>query len=593
MPALKHVLKMFCVTVMVGICSYVVVVTIMDQRRSQLALSFLGKDRLIYNNLPWRQSQSMPIRDVCFIKTRKTASTTLSSILNRYALTHNLSLALMKTKKISGHFSVIPIHEDSPRELFLPPLDVKPGDWTNYKYNMMTVHVRYNRTAFETFMNPGTQYISILREMCFHFESDFVYYKIPAVVQRIRKSIRTEKTLEEYLRDPEFYWERTKKDYGETIKFFTRNVQIFDLGLDHAYHNNTDVLKTFIKELEGRIDLMLITEYFDESLLLLKKLLHWQWEDVMYMARNVRPHDTTRTNLTSDLCSKIKEWNSADDLLYQTFNKSLWKRVEGYGKDWQRDLDEMKRQLKEVQSNCSVTMATKVVDDRKQVVYKTNNSSLGLCQLLTEYNHDIVHEIVHKQSPGYYLIDSEDTHGQRQICGFEYEENCGFNFEGENGYQWTFDRGLHIEDVTTNSTYGTFLVAKDKRKENTNNQTEKKRARVIISEHPSEFSKTCLSFYYYPSKDMIGRNDTLQVCLLPETNKAQWTSCLTVWKMVNTAVHAGKWNFVSLNVTTNSTARIAFEATGLFPSKNKDDNVFIGLDDVSLQPDWPCSRQSV
>ncbi|XP_070535741.1 galactose-3-O-sulfotransferase 3-like isoform X2 [Ptychodera flava] len=455
MPQSK-ILKIFLMTLVAGFCYCVVLLVLSDQSYGQLSLSFLGKETFTYMDY-WRKQQSTQLHDVCFIKTRKTASTTLSSILNRYALTHNLSLALMKTNTRSGHFNIIPIREDSPRELFLPPLGVKPGDWTNYKYNMMTVHVRYNRSAFETFMNPGTKYISILRETCSHFESDFVYYRIPAVVKSIKENINIEETLQEYFRDPEYYWEQTMNDYGEKFKFFTRNVQAFDLGLDHIYHNDTDVLNTFIRKLKDEIDLMLITEYFDESLLLLKKLLRWDWNDVMYIARNMRPQNTTRATLTLDLCKKIKEWNSADDMLYQTFNKTFWSRVKEYGKDWQRDLDKMKRQLRTIQSNCSVTTATSVKRSHERVVYKIHNSSSTLCKLLTVNNNNITQEIMQKQSPGYYVLNSEGLDSQRQkICGFEYRANCGFTFAGEKGYEWTFDQELQIEDVTTNSTYGSI-----------------------------------------------------------------------------------------------------------------------------------------
>ncbi|XP_070535736.1 galactose-3-O-sulfotransferase 3-like [Ptychodera flava] len=597
MLAHKQVLKIFCLTFLVGVCSYVALVMLSDQRiTSWHTLSFLDKGTLTYI-APWRKGQSMPIYDVCFIKTRKTASTTISSILNRFAMTNNLSLALMKTNKHSGHFNIIPIREDSPRKLFLPPLGVKPGDWTNYKYNMMTVHVRYNRSAFETFMNPATKYISILRETCSHFESDFVYYKIPAVVKSIKKNISIEETLQEYFRDPEFYWEKTKAKYGKTIMFFTRNVQAFDLGLDHIYHNDTDVLNTFIRKLEDEIDLMLITEYFDESLLLLKKLLRWDWKDVMYIARNMRPLNTTRATLTSDLCKKIKEWNSADNMLYQTFNKTLWRRVKAYGKDWKRDLDKMKRQLRETLSNCTVTTATKASGSRKQVVYKTQNSSFTLCKLLTEYNQDIIHRIMQRQSSGYYyLMDSQDPDSHKQkICGFEYRANCGFKFARENGYEWAFDQGLRIEDVTTNSTDGTFLVAQYKG--NGNNDTkEKRRARVMIPEYLRNASQYCLSFYYYPSEDIIGRNFTLQVCLVPETTKARLANCVTVWEMMDTSVYFGKWNSVSLNITKNDnfTVQVAFEAVSGQFSTSKDtlSNFFIGLDDVSLQQDWPCQSQT-
>ncbi|XP_070535737.1 uncharacterized protein [Ptychodera flava] len=185
---------------------------------------------------------------------------------------------------------------------------------------------------------------------------------------------------------------------------------------------------------------------------------------------------------------------------------------------------------------------------------------------------------------------------RQKICGFEYRANCGFTFAGENGYEWDFDQGLRVEDVTTNSTDGTFLVAQYKG--NGNNDTkEEKRARVMIPEHLRNTGKNCLSFYYYPSEDIIGRNFTLQVCLVPETKTARLANCVTVWKMMDTFVYFGEWNSVSLNITTNNnfTVQVAFEAVSRQYSASKDtlNNFFIGLDDVSLQRNRPCPAQTV
>ncbi|XP_070537338.1 uncharacterized protein [Ptychodera flava] len=531
--------------------------------------------------------------DVCFIKTRKTGSTSLSSILNRFALINNLSLALLKVNKRSGHFDIIPIHEDSPRKLFLPPLGVKPGDWSHYKYNMMTVHVRYNRSAFETFMNPGTKYISILRETCSHFESDFVYYKLPSLVQSVKKHTAINETMKEYMRDPEYYWEKSKKKFGNLTMYFTRNVQTFDLGLDHIYHNNTDVLGKFIKTLEDQIDLMLITEYFDESLLLLKKLLHWDWDDIMYIQRNVRPQNATRATVTSELCTNIKQWNSADDLLYKTFNKTFWRRVAAYGPNWQRDLSELKMRLRNVRSNCSVSTATKSESGRLQIVYKTTNSS-SFCDLLTRYNKDILHSIVERQASGYHLLRYKGTN--YRICGFEYMASCGFKFSSEGDYGWVLNSHLDILDVTTNSTEGSFLLAKftksrkKKQKQNVAKSESKKnpakpKARAIQAEHIS--GHVCLNFNFYITTEAFKRNYSLQVCLL-RVSKGKRRSCASVWKSSTSSYRPERWNNVSANFTTNHTVQVVFEAISGNLYRGNDTNAFVGLDDVLLQRDQPC-----
>ena len=51
--------------------------------------------------------------------------------------------------------------------------------------------------------------------------------------------------------------------------------------------NKTEVMK-YIKELDKQFDLVLIAEYFDESLILLDELLCWPYKDLTYLKQNER-----------------------------------------------------------------------------------------------------------------------------------------------------------------------------------------------------------------------------------------------------------------------------------------------------------------
>lgn len=51
--------------------------------------------------------------------------------------------------------------------------------------------------------------------------------------------------------------------------FRARNFQSYDLGLD-AMNTDAEYLRRKTKELDKAFDLVLITEYFDQSLILLK-----------------------------------------------------------------------------------------------------------------------------------------------------------------------------------------------------------------------------------------------------------------------------------------------------------------------------------
>ena len=75
--------------------------------------------------------------------------------------------------------------------------------------------------------------------------------------------------------------------------------QIFDLGLQHKYYNDPVMISKHIDDLSEKIDLVLIVEYFDESLILLKRELCWELDDVVYFKLNQRSQEYKQTEITS------------------------------------------------------------------------------------------------------------------------------------------------------------------------------------------------------------------------------------------------------------------------------------------------------
>lgn len=99
------------------------------------------------------------------------------------------------------------------------------------------------------------------------------------------------------------------------------------------------ILKTALPQIDQQIanlqsiyTFVLLTDYFDESLILMKHLLCWDWPDVVYVKFKMRIAEAKST-ITPELASQIKSWNYADFKLYDAFNKTFWKRVEEFGFD--------------------------------------------------------------------------------------------------------------------------------------------------------------------------------------------------------------------------------------------------------------------
>lgn len=58
------------------------------------------------------------------------------------------------------------------------------------------------------------------------------------------------------------------------------------------------MIKKHIDDLAEKMNLVLIMEYFDESLVLLKRELCWDLDDVVYFKLNQRSQEYKETNIT-------------------------------------------------------------------------------------------------------------------------------------------------------------------------------------------------------------------------------------------------------------------------------------------------------
>nr|XP_008532243.1 PREDICTED: galactose-3-O-sulfotransferase 3 [Equus przewalskii] len=218
---------------------------------------------------PLRDSPPRPKHmTVAFLKTHKTAGTTVQNILFRFAERHNLTVALPHPscehqfcypRNFSAHF----VHPAT-----RPP-------------HVLASHLRFNRAELARLMPPGTVYVTILREPAAMFESLFSYYnQYSPAFRRVPNA-----SLEAFLRAPEAYYRA-----GEHFAMFAHNTLAYDLGGDNERSPRDDAayLAGLIRQVEEVFSLVMIAEYFDESLVLLRRLLAWDLDDVLYAKLNAR-----------------------------------------------------------------------------------------------------------------------------------------------------------------------------------------------------------------------------------------------------------------------------------------------------------------
>lgn len=168
-------------------------------------------------------------------------------------------------------------------------------------------------------MPQDTFYFSILRHPVAMMESIFSYYKsIPA----FRKTF----SLEDFL-------DNSWRNYNTSVanNHYAHNILAFDFGFKNNiaagagdFEERTTVA---IKTIEQDFNLILISEYFDESMVLLKYSLCWSLEDMVSFRLNSRS-EQTRHSLSPNTAEKIKKWNALDWRIYLHFNTTFWHKVD-------------------------------------------------------------------------------------------------------------------------------------------------------------------------------------------------------------------------------------------------------------------------
>lgn len=131
-----------------------------------------------------------------------------------------------------------------------------------------------------------------------------------------------------------------------------RNPMSFDLGLDYRFYQNITAIKEYIAFLEKEFDLVMLSDYFDESVVLMKRLLCWEFDDILYIKANERIDKERAVDLSEHVREDIKRWNKADVFLYQHFNQTFWRKIQNEGEDFYNDLATFRHKKTEMKRLC-------------------------------------------------------------------------------------------------------------------------------------------------------------------------------------------------------------------------------------------------
>ncbi|XP_070540579.1 galactosylceramide sulfotransferase-like [Ptychodera flava] len=259
-----------------------------------------------------------PRHNITFLKIHKTGSSTVQNMLLRYGRRHNLKFVLPPR----GHYLGYPYFFQKSNMLESP----------DGIYNIFCHHTRFNNHVITEIMPPNTIFVTILRDPVTVFESAFTYFLIG---RRCGYADDDPLALQKFLEDPRACYNRLTK------RSHVRNNLFFDFGMEEGDFDSDELIDNAIRMIDQKFSLVMIAEYFEESIILLKNLLCWDFGDIKYFKMNARNEESIK-QVTDDMKRKILSWNSADKRLYDYFNQTFWRKVKQYG------LNEMTRDVSEL-----------------------------------------------------------------------------------------------------------------------------------------------------------------------------------------------------------------------------------------------------
>ena len=226
-----------------------------------------------------------PKTNIVFVKTFKTGGSTLTNILGRFALKHNLNF--------NGHgLQGLKLNHSTPANS-----------------NIISDHIWYNRTKLSEVMPNNTIYVTQLRQPFAQLISRLNYRGYSNVVDPVEKY-------------------KTLKDFGGSKHLEHQKWDPW-IQLDVPQNMSPQEFQYFLHQLENEFDLVTVTEQFDLSLLLLRRKLCWDISDIIYM--KLKKADYKLNNNSALLNGRNKQIfdkryqiaNPNAYSLYKHFNKAL------------------------------------------------------------------------------------------------------------------------------------------------------------------------------------------------------------------------------------------------------------------------------
>ncbi|CAH1249528.1 GAL3ST1 [Branchiostoma lanceolatum] len=281
---------------------------------------------------------------IVFIKTHKTGGTSFVQILHRFGYLRNLSFVIPSRrgigsiKEVLGAMNLLYPKGLKEKSNYLPP--------QGGAFDILAYHTIYDRKAIvNVFKEPeNVTFVTLLREPLSQLRSSFNYYHFARAF-----NIVSETPLATFLQHPLRYNPRLR------LPSLTKSLMAMDLGfpptavisatalsLRNQSEKYSSTIRDFVRKISEEFDLVMVTEFFDESLVLFKRTMCWQLKDILYYKSNGYIYAQKEEIISERLRQSHKRWDVVDYPLYEKLNHTLRDKINELGNDFLSEVDHFK-----------------------------------------------------------------------------------------------------------------------------------------------------------------------------------------------------------------------------------------------------------
>ena len=250
---------------------------------------------------PWSFDKCVPQNNIYYLRIHKTGSSTITTLLYRYALRHDVKMVLC-----SDH----PYLYNSTRQAMF----TYPNGLIYNKGSIFAEHAFYNKAETNSIMPHNTVYLASIRDPV---------TLLPSLLQEF---VNARELLSKYtaLYNMAEYFLSHLDKYGSVLRMPTKSLMSRLFGIPDDRLDDLKQIERILYDVSTEFQFVIVKEYFDESLIILRRKMCWEMRDILYLSQRAlwrRRLPMTRINQ-----ERYRKWSAADFMLYRYFTDKLLSR---------------------------------------------------------------------------------------------------------------------------------------------------------------------------------------------------------------------------------------------------------------------------